>query len=51
MWLVKFLLVGNSFMIVIMNLWVRVIEIVEKVVDNLLVVVEMMIILLCDKLL
>lgn len=38
-------------MIVIMNLWVRVIEIVEKVVDNLLVVVEMMIILLCDKLL
>lgn len=47
----KFLLVGNSFMIVIMNLWVRVIEIVEKVVDNLLVVVEMMIILLCDKLL
>lgn len=51
MWLVKFLLVGNSFMIVIMNLWVRVIEIVEKVVNNLLVVVEMMIILLCDKLL
>lgn len=47
--MVKFSLVGNSFTIVIMNLWVRVIEIVEKVVDNLLVVVEMMIISLCDK--